>query len=238
MIFKVVNLYGILLFFLLFLGWRYGKLFMVLIVYFYFASISVFFNISDCKFSGASVYFMNWFCTAYFHAIIEVSPPVWTRIKKFAQILGMCFNNVFVFLFWVPSFLMLFFIHCSASVSLCFLFGFLCFKVSWHAYDDISVCPDLYYSFYKKWMMILNFVEVLEWVNMPNFTHASSFRCCRWGKAIFLTFVNLTSLSHDFLSAVDLVICDCWLCGFCFVDLSLTRGGPRELIDFWGAVLP
>jgi hypothetical protein len=73
--------------------------------------------------------------------------------------------------------------------------------------------------------MILNFVEVLEWVNRPNFRHASSFRCCRWGKAIFLTFVNLASLSHDFLSAVDLAICGCWLCGFCFVDLSLTRGG-------------
>jgi hypothetical protein len=129
---------------------RYGKLFMVLIVYFYFASTSVIFNISDCKFSGASVYFMNWFCMAYFHVIIEVSPPVRTRIKKFAQILGMCFSNVFVLLFWVPSFLMLFFIHCSAPVSLCFLFGFLCFKVSWHAYDDVSVCPDLYYSFFIK----------------------------------------------------------------------------------------
>jgi hypothetical protein len=117
---------------------------MVLIV---FASISVIFNISDCKFLGASVYFMNWFRMVYFHVIIEVSPPVRTRIKKFAQILGMCFSNVFVFLFWVPSFLILFFLHCSAPVSLCFLFGFLCFKVSWHAYDDVSVCPDLYYSF-------------------------------------------------------------------------------------------
>jgi hypothetical protein len=62
----------------------------------------------------------------------------------------MCFSNVFVLLFWVPSFLMLFFIHCSALVLLCFLFGFLCFKVSWHAYDDVSVCPDLYYSFIKN----------------------------------------------------------------------------------------
>jgi hypothetical protein len=51
---------------------------------------------------------------AYFHAIIKVSPPVRTRIKKFAQILGMCFSNVILFLFWDPSFLMLFFIHCSA----------------------------------------------------------------------------------------------------------------------------
>jgi hypothetical protein len=75
--------------------------------------------------------------------------------------------------------------------------------------------------------MILNFVEVLEWVNKPNFTHASSFRYSRWGKAIFLTFVNLASLSHDFLSAVDLAICGCWLCGFYFVDLSLTRGARR-----------
>jgi hypothetical protein len=49
----------------------------------------------------------------------------------------------------------------------------------------------------------------MEWVNRPKFTHAPSLRCCWWGKAIFLTLVNLASLSHDFLSAVDL--CDMWL---------------------------
>jgi hypothetical protein len=31
---------------------------------------------------------------------------------------------------------------------------------------------------------------------------------------LFLTLVNLASLSHVFLSAVDLAICGCWLCGF------------------------
>jgi hypothetical protein len=100
---------------------------MELIIYFYFASISVIFNISDCKFSGASVYFMNWFCMAYFQAIIEVSPPVRTRIQKFAQILGMCFNNVFVFFVLDTKFLNVIFYSLFCFSFTLLPFGFFVF---------------------------------------------------------------------------------------------------------------
>jgi hypothetical protein len=79
--------------------------------------------------------------------------------------------------------------------------------------------------------MILNFVEVLEWVNRPNFTHASSFRCCWWGKAIFHACESGFSVT-PFLSVVDLAICGCWLCGFWFVDLSMTCGGQENCLIF------
>jgi hypothetical protein len=88
---------------------------------------------------------------AYFHAIIKVSPPVQTRMKKFAQILGMCFSNVFVFFVLGPKFLNVVFysLFCIQFHFSSFLI-FFCFNVSWRAYDDIRISPDLYYSFFIK----------------------------------------------------------------------------------------
>jgi hypothetical protein len=48
---------------------------------------------------------------------------------------------------------------------------------------------------------------------------------------LFVTrfFVNLASLSHDFLSVVDFAICGLLVfAGSAFVDLSLTRGGQEN----------
>jgi hypothetical protein len=87
---------------------------------------------------------------AYFHAIIKVSSPVQTRIKKFAQILSMCFSNVFVFFVLGPKFLNVVFYSLFCFRFHFAPFWFFCFNVSWHAYDDIRVCPDLYYSFFIK----------------------------------------------------------------------------------------
>jgi hypothetical protein len=62
---------------------------------------------------------------------------------------------------------------------------------------------------------MLNFVEVLEWVNMTNFIHASSFRCCWSGKAIY---------------------CDMWLlvCAGSGLYICLWHVGGRRTVWFLG----
>jgi hypothetical protein len=74
----------------------------------------------------------------------------------------------------------------------------------------------------------LELCEVLEWVNRPNFTHASSFRCYWWGKAISHACKFGLSVTR-FCPPLILwyVAAGCAGCGF--VDLSMTCQAGRTI---------
>jgi hypothetical protein len=122
---------------------------------------------------------------------------------------------------------MLFFIHCSALVLLCFLFGFLCFKVSWHAYDDVSVCPDLYYSFIKNewWSWTLWGTGMSKQANF----HTCLFYSVFLVRKSYFSRLWIWPLCHTIF--VHRWSCNMWLLvvRVWFVDLSMTCGAGRTI---------
>jgi hypothetical protein len=70
------------------------------------------------------VYFMNWFHMVYFHVIIEVSPPVQTRIKRSLPKFGYVFQQCLYIVVLGPKFLNVVFysLFCSSFTLLPFWF--------------------------------------------------------------------------------------------------------------------